>query len=386
MQRIKKAVKFATNAVPALVLGFAPLGAATAAPDDPVQFFVDQSFTHDSNVFRTSRNAISDTRSTTTAGLTFDVPVSRQRFLGEVSVNHNRYSRLDELDFNGRNLRGAWLWQVGEPLSGQLGFSDARRLSSFSNFTPAGRRSDELTARRVYGNAAWMITPSWRLQGGVSEQQYRHDLRRTDDADVRSADMAVSYVSRAENSIGIGWRQDDGNFLHSGNSDFSHQSVGLLTDWAITEKSRINARIDLARRDFDAAGAQECHCTLYRVTYDWRATEKFSLVAEALRDFSPVEDIFSSTTLSKGVSLRPRLVLTEKVALSANVDYSTVDHMGSLRPGRTDHLRTHGATLTYRAMDSLTLSLLLQHEKRTSNVALADYKANLVGIGARLSF
>lgn len=369
----------------------APWTAASALPGDPVAFFVDETVTHDSNVFRVRDGGVggtpksSDTLATTTAGLTFDVPVSLQRFQGQASVYHTSYARFGELSHDGRDLRAAWLWQVGAPLSGRLGYADARRLSSFTTFTGA-RTPDMLTDRHVYGSAAWMMTPNWRLQAGLAERQYRHDasVRQADDVDVHGADAALSYVSSAENSIGIGWRQERGAFQNSASNDFRHESVGLTTDWIITGKSRLFARLEQARRDSARPGADRS-CTLYRVAYDWQMTDKFALNAALQREFAPAEDIESSSALVEGLSLRPRFVLTEKMALSGNVGYGTRDYVGSV-PSRTDHVRVLGATLAYRPMESLALSLLVQHEKRTSNIALQDYTANLVGLSARLAF
>lgn len=381
--------------VVAVVAGLvAPGAAALALPGDPLEFFVDETVTYDSNVFRISRDrdpasflgnsSRSDTRTTTTAGLTFDVPVSQQRLQGGVSLNRNRYSRFDDLDYSGHDARVTWLWQVGDPLTGQLGYADARRLASFTNFF--GRTADLLTARRVFGSAAWMMTPNWRLQGGLAEQKFTHDVRRTDNVEVRSADAALLYVSRAENSIGIDWRQEHGTFPQvAGSNDFRHQSVGLRTDWAVSDKSHINARIGLAWRDYERAAQKDSDATVFSLDYTWRATDKFSLSAVALRDFSPVEDIDSSSVLVKSIGLRPRFELTEKILLSANADFSTRDYVAAVS-NRTDHVRTLGASLSYRPIQSLLLALLVQHEKRSSNIVFGDYSAKVMGATARLSF
>lgn len=358
---------------------------ALALPGDPVQWFVEEDISHDSNLFRVSKNAnpSSDTRMNTTAGVLLDVPVSLQRFQGEVSFSQNNFSNNDALDYTGRNLRAAWLWQVGDPLSGELGYTDTRRLSAF---TDAGINADLLTVRRTYGSAAWMITPKWRLQAGLAKQEFEHDVRQTQDLEVDSLNMALSYVSRAENSIGLALRQDDVAYhqTNSGN-DYQHRSIGLQIDWSITDKSRVNGSIGLAERDFDSAALKDYRGAVYRLAYDYQATDKLSLTTVALRDFAPSEDVDSRSIRIDSLALQPRFRLTEKITLGANAEYAQRDYVASVS-GRQDKVRSIAGYLTYQPLLSLQIGLRLQHEKRSSNIVNNDYTANVAGINVHFSF
>jgi len=74
-----------------------------------------------------------DTYRTTSLGLTFDVPVSRQRFQAAFARNDIHYDQLTGLDFTGREGRAIWLWQLGNDASGQLGYTETLALASFAN-------------------------------------------------------------------------------------------------------------------------------------------------------------------------------------------------------------------------------------------------------------
>ncbi len=132
--------------------------------------FVEETLTSDDNVFRISKDvdpatvigsrSRADTYRTTSFGLSADVPVSRQRFVGSLTFNTTRYQRFSALDFDGHDLRGSWLWQAGKDLRGELGFSDTDSLASFAQLLST--TPDHLRVRQEFVNAAWMVTPHWR--------------------------------------------------------------------------------------------------------------------------------------------------------------------------------------------------------------------------------
>lgn len=382
---------------------------AHALPGDPVEFFVGETVVRDSNVFRISgdRDAATflgssekgDTRSTTSAGLTFDVPVSRQRFQGGVSLNHNRYGRFTDLNHTDRDIRALWLWQVEDPLKGQLGFTETESLASFLNFQ--GRNADPLRIRRAFGNAAWTFAPNWRLQAGLAQQEQRNglSLRQDNDLNLRSPDITLSYVTAANNSVGVSLRQDDGHYRNqqvlagnSINNDYRQRRLGVVTDWTITGKSHISARADRVQRSYEQLSQRNYDGTTLYASYDLQATAKFSLSAVAQREISMGEDIQTSLVLIKGIALRPSFEVTDKIRLSANADYSVRDYLGDpavalgLGSARTDRVRLLSATLSYRAMQSLMLTLSAQRELRSSNQVLTDYADSMLSIGARFAF
>lgn len=382
---------------------------AAALLNDQVEAYVAETVTNDNNVFRISKDRDprtflgsdekSDTFTTTTFGVNLDMPVSRQRLQAGASVNQTRYSRFTDLNYSGRNGRVAWLWQAGDQLSGQLGYSDTAALASFSNFSR--RSANALKTQRAYGNASYLLTPSWQLQGGLVSQTLRNgnSARQENDVDLLAADVTANYISAANNKIGLSLRQETARYPTrqvvggtSVDNAYLQRSLGVVTDWTITGKSHVNARIDQVRRSYDQFGQRNYNGTTFSASYDWKATGTFTLVAVAHRDISLTEDIQTSFVLIKGVSLRPSLDLSEKTKLSGLADYSVRDYLGDpgltlgVTPSRSDRVRTLGATLSYQALRSLSLQLTGQFETRSSNVALSDYSARVVNLNARLAF
>jgi len=394
---------------------FLPAMEAFALWDDKLKVFFEEKITRDDNVFRFPKalDPVADTYHSTSLGFNLDAPVSRQRFQVDYTWNATRFNRSTDLDFDGHDTRATWLWQLGNDASGQLGYTETSTLASFA-FTQS-RIPDRLKTRQAFFNAAYLVTPRWRFQAGVRglEQRNGDTPRQIFDVNVHSTDVTVSYVTPADTSVGLSARTDEGRFPNPGNSvdnAYRQDSVGIVADWTLTGASRLSARADRVRRRYANVPQQDFDGNTARAQYDWKPTGKFSLAAVAQRDIYPYLDIGSSFVLVKGVTLRPTLIVTEKIDVSGSFDYSIRDFLGNpglvsgVSPGRTDRVRSATATVSYRPARSLVLSLSAQREGRSSNVVPADavpaappapavpavlpvdYVVNVISIAARITF
>lgn len=383
-------------------------GDACALLNDKVDLYVAETVTHDSNVFRISDAANAnaaigssqkgDDITRTEFGVSLNVPVSRQRLVASLSANRTHYAHYSDLDFTGRAARGAWLWEAGDQLNGELGYGETKTLASFSDIQ--SRIVNPLLTQRAFASANYLITPRWQLQAGVTQTNRKNDnlAQRVNDSELRDLEFGLNYISPTTSKIGLSLRQTDGRLpndqrvfgsLYS--NDYRQHSVGLVTDWTISAKSRLTARLDHARRNYDDLSQRNWSGTLAQVNYDWKVSETFTLTARAQRDISPTEDIQTYFVLTKGVSLRPTLQLSPKTQISATLERSVRDYLGDAAtvlgaPMRSDTVHTVGATLSYAPIPKLTLRFSVQREKRSSNIVLADYEDNLVYLSVNYAF
>ncbi len=395
---------------------FLPAAEAFALWDDKLTLFAEEKATRDDNVFRISKNAApedigassrGDTYRTTSLGLNFDVPVSRQRFQAAFARNDTRYDQLTALDFTGHEGRATWLWQLGNDASGQLGYTETSALASFANIQSS--RPDPLRTRQALFSAAYLVTPRWRLNTGVSGLELTNGdpARQGLDLNVRYTEIALSYVTPANTSVGLSARTEEGRYPKSSpDNAYRQTSGGVVADWAPTGASHLSVRADRLNRRYDQVSLQTFDFDGYtaRAQYDWKPTGKFSLAAVAQRDIYPYQDIGSSFVLVKGVALRPTLRVTEKIDVSGTLDYSIREFLPSPgqapggSPSRTDRVRSGTATISYRPARTLTLLMSAQREGRSSNVVPADptattpavlpvdYVVNVFSISARIAF
>jgi hypothetical protein len=100
-------------------------------------------FGYDDNVFRLQEGDTTSTVGATGrpnsswiyrlyAQANLDLRVDRQRFLAQASVSDYGFSGLAYLDYTAPEFRGAWLWQAGDALRGELRYEHlrARRILS----------------------------------------------------------------------------------------------------------------------------------------------------------------------------------------------------------------------------------------------------------------
>ena len=389
-----------------IVLGglLMPVTKAFALWDDKLKPFVEEKVTRDDNVFRLSKDVApetvgassrGDTYRTTSLGLNLDLPVSRQRFQAAFTRNDTRYDQLSGLDFTGHEARAVWLWRVGNDVSGQLGYTESLALASFAYIQRA--TPNPLKTQQAFYNADWLVTPRWRIQSGVIglEQSNSEPVFQVNDVKILISDIALSYVTPANTSVGLGVRSEGGRFPNPrGNTldnAYSQYGVNLVAEWTPTGASRVNARAGRVSRRYGESSPRDFDGNTARIDYDWKPTGKLSLTAVAQRDISVYEDIRTSFVLAKGVTLRPTLRVTEKLEMSGAFEYYVRDYLGDPggvggTPNRTDRVRSATATISYKPVRALALMLSAQREARTSNVASVDYEVDVVSLAARITF
>ena len=391
---------------------------AQAFVDDRIDIIVDEKITYDSNVFRLSdgqpppagSSARADLSATTTVGLVFDVPYSRQRFQGGLTVNDTRYRRLSSLDFQGHDGRALWLWQIGRDWSGQLGYSHVSTQASFASDDTAFRgvrRTNQLTTEEMLFKGGYLVTPYWRLGGGITRREQANSdvLREPNDVEIVATEFNITHISRAKNQFGVNLRHEDGQYpnllpirnasgtiIDSIDNAYQQKSIGVFTDWTLTGRSRLTARLDHVNRSYDQLPQRDFEGFTARAAHDWKPTGRLVVVTTVQRDISAVEEINTSFVRVTGVSVRPTLTLTGRTTLSGALEYAIRDYLGdpvpvlTTTPPRTDRSRLAAVTLAWRADRVLTMMFGLQYEKRTSNLPDNDYDVYLVTLSGRLRF
>jgi exopolysaccharide biosynthesis operon protein EpsL len=388
-----------------------PATDAAALWDDKVELFVAETVTYDDNVFRISgsldpvttigSSSRADTYYTTSPGFKFDVALGRQRFAGGVTWNFARYERFTVLDFDGHDGRAAWQWKVGNDWSGTLGYTDTLALASLEN-SRAGILTgtpNSLATRRGFFNAAYAITPRWRVQGeaGRLEQDNGLAALTVNDIVINSGDLAVSYITPAGNQLGVGARLEDGRYpnrpggaVNLAGDAYRQYSVDLIAEYTMSGHSRVRARAGRVTRNHEQLSQRDFDEGTFNVTYDWRPTGMLTLSAVARREVSPLDDTQSSFVLLKGVALYPTLQLSEKVSAAVALEYSSRDYLNDpslvLVGSRTDWLRVGGLKLTYRPVRSLTLEIGYLYQSRSSTIAFGDFEANIATLSVRIGF
>jgi exopolysaccharide biosynthesis operon protein EpsL len=377
--------------------------------NDQLKLVYSEQLSHDSNVFRISSgrdpvsainsSATDDTLRTTRLGIALDLPVSRQRFQAAFNRSNVRNRRFTDRDFDGHDERAAWLWQLGNNWSGQIGRSETLALAGTAN-TPS-RVANPLTAKQTFANASYLLGANVRVQGGLTQSETRNgdSARRASDTDGSSVDFSLAYINAAANSIGISLRRDDTRFPNREivassaiDNRSKQQSVGAFAEWQVTGHSRLTARADRVNKTYSQLSQRDFEGTTYRISHNWSPTAKTGLSTSVFRDVSPLEDVATSFVLGTGVSLRPSWAVTTKLSLGGVLDYTMRDYRGEssvalgLTPKRDETTRSVGLNAQYVPARFMSMGANFTHEQRSSSIVFGDYSVKLFSLSVQFAF
>jgi len=390
-------------------------GNAHALADGQLEPFASYTLTRDDNVFRLSAQSdpasvlgtpsTADTFSTASAGLNFDVPAGRQRFVGGVWVNDNRYDQFTVLDFTEVHGRAAWHWQAGDAFNGRIGASTDRALASLANVQGGVQLGtpNALHTRKAFLDAAVLLTPRWRLRGEVNRLEQANAVAALTVNDMTSDGVGLDlrWISPAGNQVGLALQAQDAslpNLQPVGASlidnSYRQYRVRLVTDWTLSGHSHLIASAGMVRRSYVQLPERDYETGIFHAVYEWKPTG--TLFARAQRDIGAPDEVNAgvnvSFVLDQSIALRPVYRVTEKFSVSGVLSLSEWQYLGDpgqtlgTVPPRTDRLRNLVLAFTYQPLRALWLDMALRRETRTSTADLGDYAVQVVNISARLAF
>lgn len=386
--------------------GLVPAG-AHALWDDKLEIYIQQAVTYDDNVFRlpdgvnpVGATKRSDTYYTTSPGLNLDIPYSRQRFVGGLRWNFQRYNQFKELDFDGHEARAAWLWQAGNDWGGQVGYAQTEALASLANSRTGLVLGvpNSLDTRRAWVSAGHDLTPRWKLRGELNRLEQDNGLPELafNNIVINGVEAGFAYVTPLKNQVGIGARFEDGKYPERAFipgtalfETYKQVNVDGIVDYNITGRSRLNLRAGVVDRQHDQVPQLDFTEGTYRFTWDWQAPGNFSMNTILRREVSPLDDTYSTFVLLTGILVNPLWRVTEKVSLGATLEYSSRDYLTEgqlLVVDREDRVRTVALRLAYRPLRAVTFDLSAMHQTRSAQIAFDDYEANVISGAVRIGF
>ncbi len=372
--------------------------------EDKLEVFAQENITRDNNVFRLSEGTDaaaeigtsqrSDTIYTTSLGFLLDVPYSLQRWQLAYTWFDARFKNFDDVNHRGHIGRAAWLWSVTPHLTGDVGYQTQRALASFANIQ--GRRPDLVTQRMAWANAAWMMLPSWRLHAAANAAEAKHTgEREIHDIELAAGEVGLSYVTAAENRLGVAVRQERGRnprerlvFGLPFDNEYRQESAGIQGRWVVTGLSRFDGRVDYTRRRYEQFENRDYSGPTFNFTYTYTPTGKLTIATVAQRDIAPLEEITSSFVLVTSLTVRPDWAITDKINLRGHFAYSRWEYFGDqlLSQDFEHRVRHTGVTLFYRPTRRIALSTGVTREVRTSSLSGADYTVDTVMVEGRIGF
>jgi len=363
-------------------------------------FGVGTDFGRDGNVFRLQKSD-----STATVGATgrpnsswiyrlyaqanMDLRVDRQRFLVQASVSDYTFSGLSYLDYTAPEFRGAWSWQAGDALQGELRYEHLRVLTDFIDTRPVIQNLRNLD----YGlaTAQLAVTPRWRLTGGVIAYratnsdvgfQAANTTQTTEEAGVR-------YVLTGAGYVGLVGAYSQGKYpdrvpTPQFDDQYTQTDFGAEVLYGVTDVSYLRGRIAYTRREYPVVTARNFSGLTGRIDFLWAISPRTGIDFLARREPAVFEDPTTSYYVTTALGVIPHWDIAPKLRLESSHQHWWRRYLGDPfatlagLPQREDQLDFLGVSLKWIPSPNWLLRAGWVRSKRDSNQPVLDFTDDVV--------
>ncbi len=362
-------------------------------PTDVIQLEVNSSLSHDDNLYRLPDDlglpaglSRSDTVRSVGLGLKFDKPISRQRLVIDLNVADINYNKNDILDHVSQDLRGSWLWRVGNYWDGEVGYRHRKYLAGFADVRLTFK--DLITTDQYFVSGGYQFHPRWRIGAEAFTRDAEHSatIRRASDFEGKGVALSITYRTPSQNSFGAEVRRNEGEYpnrvpsgLGAFDTGFTEHEVNALLAWRLSGVLRLDGAVGWTERKHENLSERDFSGLTGKLTATWEPTGKLRVKIVGDRDIRNLEDVVSNYVLSNSLTVSPVWAITSKIALQGDLIYETRDYRGD--PGifiidarkREDTLRTARLGVVYSPLRSIDLTLSYERGDRDSNDPNFDF-------------
>lgn len=387
-----------------------------------IQPFATASVTHDSNVFRLPDGADtkplinssekSDTIRQIAIGAKAEIPVSRQRIAMDVRLEDTHYAQFGFLDHKGEEGKASWLWQFGNHADGHLSYRQKKQLAGFAYTQSAVK--DLVTDKEISFRGNLRVTPDWVVYGEAGETDTRHGsaTRTAWNREATVLAAGARYTTHLDNSVSWQFKQTRARYPNrqfiSGrvvigpgvtvdytsllDNQYTQNEIGALFDWRPGFKIRVSGNLGRTSLKHEQLAARDFSGATWRLGLDWTPRANILFNLSSWKDIAAYETLTSSYYTSQGESASAVWMPTEKIRAQLQWSSENLDYQGDpgfalgLTPQRRDTLRSQNASVTYKPLEKLEISIAYNKSGRYSTIGGAGFSDNTIFVGARLAY
>jgi hypothetical protein len=367
----------------------------------PRNLWVQGGLLHDDNILRRDAGGEeSETVARLGAGASVDARVwGRQSVHLEARGDAYKFQNFSELDHFAYGLLGEWRWELGNDLSGTLGYERRHFLVDLAERLSVAR--DAVTANHYYGRAGFLLTPHWRLRGGLD----RVDLDRPEfsaaSTTVTTAIAGTDYVTSLGNAIGIEVRESRGDapvdelvdpLGVAVNNDFKEREIAGVLTYRPSDYLRVAARLGQTERTYTELPGRDFDGTTGRLDVEWRPGNKTRLAFATYRAPRSIIDVGASHVVVTGISFGPSWAPTAKLVFGARIIKEDREYAGDpgtalgAIPLREETVRAWRFTAGWELTRHYQLAAAFETGERRANTLGINYDFNTVMANLRYNF
>jgi hypothetical protein len=310
--------------------------------------------------------------------------IDRQSLRLHARGEYYDYWTFNELDHLGYDVGVGWLWEIGNTVSGEIGYE---RFSGLADLREVRRPTrEDVVSDVLFATGNWRILRDWRLRGGANTRLAEREggARDAVDSTITTAFAGIDYVSGLGNAIGIEARETRGDAPVTRALDptgtlrnrYREQEIAGVLLYHLGTQLSVAGRLGTTARDYDELPIEDFDGTTGRARIDWRPAVKLSFVFEAARELRPLLDVDATHVLVNSLTFGPSWAATMKLVFNARFIQERREYQSTFTAGLPiveDTLRAISLGAGWEPQRHYTLGFGAEWGERTSSTLGRDY-------------
>jgi len=330
-------------------------------------------------------------------GMQIEKLFGRQRIALDLAATDVKFDRFSELDYQGRNLDGSWMWSVGNRLAGKANVNYLRTLASFDTFHSLVRRIR--TDRHGDFDIRWQLHPRWQIRGAIGHDDsvYSDAVQESGNRRENSGEAGFDYATPGGTTVGIFARRVEGIYpipvdpavVSTSNKFYQNELRGRFL-WNVSGKTTVQFSGGRVARNHAAPFAKDFRGGNARATADWAVTRNTVVTAVFWRELGIVDDSFAAYSINVGASMGARWAMSEKLQADLHFRAESRDFRSSQLGVQSiqygDLTRSVQSSLSYSPGRHWLIQPSIFHTAREGRGVLTSFNRNGVSITAQYKF
>lgn len=369
-----------------------PYSPVSSSPDqrEGLTFRARAGVEHDDNILRSNGNEQSDTVTAIGVGLRYQKRVSQQTFVIDAELDQYNFDELST-DYRTFNYSAAWNFRFGNRFDGILS-ADRRQFRDVTS-AGAGAGINRRTERNEGIEAGYRLGAAYRVLGGLQHNKVRSSDPTAWDANVEqtSGRVGLQFESARGSTAAIRYRHGQGEYDNAGGlaavTDFDDNEVDAVVRWVVSPKTSVDARLGYLNREHDNAPTRDFDGIVGSLAVNWEITAKTRLTAGWAHDLGSYLGGTGGHLSSDRFFVGPTWRATELITLSARYEHENrrYEDATGADAGRRDRFNVGTLGADWQIRRTISVGAQLRHERRSSSLPAFNYRANVIGLTARLT-
>jgi len=257
-----------------------------------------------------------------------------------------------------------------------------------------------VTQTEYWGSGRYAVGPHVALFAGVlyGNTSLSQPALKVNDNRRKAVDFGLEYVTDAARTFDFDYRYTDARYSHTSllngvlfNPDYRDETGRFTFKDVLSEKTKIEALVGYLKRTYPSAAIGSFSGDIWRLTFDWRPTDKTALVIAASRDLQAQLSTQTNYFVSQAVSISPTWIASEKITLAVGLTRDQQNYIGTnqfaIGLGSRRDLVNAGqinviySPLVFTPVRGLTFNFTFRREHRGSNQPTLSYNDSISKAG-----